>query len=92
MTNFRDAKTVGDIIGVHLLLALVLYMFILCGLLAHRGYIIYQDARTIKIVKQGDEIYTGFVSTHNGSVTVISGQRKTILNSVNGKIEIEQKD
>ena len=91
MTNFSNARTIGDIVGAFTVLVLMLCTCILSGFLIYAVYDGYQDSRTIKIVKQGNKTYTGFVSSHNGSVTVISGKQKTILNSVNGKIEIDIK-
>lgn len=92
MTNFSNARTIGDIAGTLTALVLMLCKFILASLLVYALYDGYQDFHTVKVVRQGDKTYTGLVSFHNGSVTVISGKQETILNSVNGKIEIEQKD
>lgn len=92
MTNFSKARTIGDIVGAFLVLALVLFSLVLAGIIVYALYDEYQDFCTVKVVRQGDKTYTGLVISDNGLVTVISGQQKTILNSLNGKIEIEKKD
>lgn len=91
MTNFSNARTIGDIVGAFFVLALVLFSWTLAGIIVYALYDGYQDFCTVKVVRQGDKTYTGLVISNNGSVTVISGQQKTILNSVNGKIEIDIK-
>lgn len=91
MTNFSNARTVGDIIGALIILILMLFLCMFCGFISYAVYEVYQDSRTVKVVKQGDKTYTGFVSSQDGLVTVTSGNRKTILNSANGKIEVETK-
>lgn len=91
MTNFSNARTLGDTIGALLVLVLMVLMITFLSLIAYEVYDNYKKINTVKIVTQGNDVYTGLVSTNNGCVTVFSGKQKIILNSVDGKIKIEDK-